>query len=426
MRAPRLAEKVECAKRVSHSRIELHQLWQCRRQQTCYLERFNGKAARFRALAVTATLALSGCATSLAYTPVPQISINRAEVAGYSNIRTWGDADAREIQAAIELSTGPVVLSRTYSRGEKSPKYLALSGGGGDGAYGAGLLVGWTASGGRPTFDVVTGVSTGALAAPFVFLGPAYDGKLKEIYTRFRTHDLGTPQIFSAVFGGPSLIDASGLEKLLAHYVNVQLVADVAREHARGRRLLVATTNVEAERQVIWNLGAIAASQNADRVELFRRILLASAAIPGLLPPVLIKVTVDGREFQEMHADGGTTEQVFFVTGSRMGLSAPARAHLYVIRNGKIGPEWQSIEPSSLSIASRSLGTLIKNQARGDVARLYARAKAEGIAFRLAAIPESFTGKYSEPFDRAYMRQLFDLGYHEARRGYPWAKAPPP
>ncbi|MDQ8700867.1 patatin-like phospholipase family protein [Hyphomicrobium sp. LHD-15] len=373
-------------------------------------------------------LALGGCAATLAYTPVPEAAIGRAQVSGYTNIRAWGDAD--EADAAINF-TGvlPAPLSRTEVE-RKRPRarsYLALSGGGGDGAYGAGLLVGWTASGERPIFDVVTGVSTGALAAPFAFLGPAYDKKLEEIYTQYKTDDLGTPQIFSAVFGGPSLIDASGLEALLRHYVNIELVDEIAREHARGRRLLVATTNVEAERQVIWNLGAIAASKNADRLDLFRRILLASAAIPGVLPPVLLKVTVDGREFQEMHADGGTVGQVFFIPHVANGLSqkmTQAQARLYVIRNGKMGPVWQSVDPTILKIANRSLETLIKSQARGDVERVYAQAKSEGMAFRLAVIPESFDGISDEPFDKGYMRQLFDLGYAQASRGYPWATAP--
>lgn len=390
-----------------------------------------GMVPMFRTLAITAGLALGGCATTLAYTPVPEAAISRAQVAGYSNIRAWGDANAHEIDVAINAKdVVPAALSRANGRSEGPParSYLALSGGGGDGAYGAGFLVGWSASGERPIFDIVTGVSTGALAAPFAFLGPAYDTKLKEVYTQFETRDLGDPQIFSAVFGGPSLVDASGLEKLLEYYVNSELLAVVAREHARGRRLLVATTNVEAERQVIWNLGAIAASKNADRLDLFRRILLASAAIPGVLPPVLIKVTVEGREFQEMHADGGTVGQVFFIpraTKVPPKEYARAQARLYVIRNGKIGPEWQSIEPWSFKIANRSLETLIKNQARGDVERLYAQTKSDGIDFRLAAIPDSFDATSEERFDKAYMRRLFDLGYAEASRGYRWAKAPP-
>lgn len=390
-----------------------------------------GMLPMLQTLVVVAAVALSGCAATLKYAPVPAADIGRAEVAGYSNIRTWGNAAPREFNAAIGLKdVAPVGSAHAQIQKQESrlQNYLALSGGGGDGAYGAGLLVGWTLSGERPAFDIVTGVSTGALAAPFAFLGPRYDSKLEEIYTRFKTGDLGGPRLFSAALGGPSLIDSSGLEKLLAHYVSGELKAELAREHARGRRLLVATTNVEAERQVIWNLGAIAASANADSLDLIRRILLASAAIPGVLPPVLIKVTVDGREFQEMHADGGTIEQVFFVprnttAASKRSASAPAR--LYVIRNGKIGSEWQSIEPTSFKIASRALGTLIKNQARGDIERLYARARADGIAFRLAAIPESFSARSTEPFDKTYMRRLFDLGYAEAGRGYTWAKAPP-
>jgi hypothetical protein len=387
--------------------------------------------AMFRTLVVTAALTLGGCAATLAYTPVPEAASGRAQVAGYSNIRTWGDANAHEMDVALNLKdAAPAALPRAYGRGEGPPvrSYLALSSGAGNGAYGAGLLVGWTASGERPVFDVVTGVSTGALEAPFAFLGPAYDEKLKEVYTQFETRDLGAPQIFSAVFGGPSLVDASGLEQLLVHYVDSDLLAEVAREHARGRRLLVATTNMEAERQVIWNLGAIAASKNPDRLELFRRILLASAAIPGVLPPVLIRVTVDGREFQEMHADGGTVQHVFFLphaTRTPLEKDAPAQERLYVIYHGKIRPEWQSIEPTSFKIAARSLGLLIKSQARGDVERLYAQAKSDGISFRLAAIPDNFGGTSEEPFDKAYMRRLFDLGYAEASQGYPWAKAPP-
>jgi predicted patatin/cPLA2 family phospholipase len=379
----------------------------------------------YRTLSVTVALALGGCAT-LAYTPVPEAAIGRAQVAGYSNIRTWGDASAPEIDLAINGKDVMLASSAGANvRRERLPvrSYLALSSGGGDGAYGAGLLVGWTARGDRPNFDVVTGVSTGALTAPFAFLGSAYDKNLKDVYTQFQTEDLGNPQIFTAVLGGPSLADASGLEKLLEYYVNGELLAAIAREHGRGRRLLVATTNVEAGRQVIWNLGAIAASNNADRLELFRRILLASAAIPGLLPPVLIKVTVDGREFEEMHADGGIVGQVFFVPRATKNARGPEQ--LYVIRNGKIGPVWQSIEPMSFKIANRSLETLIKSQARGDVERLYTQASAEGIAFRLAAIPDSFGVTSSEPFDKDYMRQLFDLGYTEAKLGYAWAKAPP-
>lgn len=368
-----------------------------------------------RALALVATLTLGGCAATLDYTAVPEMSVSRAEVPGYRNIRAWGDAKDESINRMM-----PASGSRRSEA--ESRTFLALSGGGGDGAYAAGLLVGWTANGQRPSFDIVTGVSTGALAAPFAFLGSAYDNRLEEVYTRFETGDLGNPQIFSAVFGGPSLVDASGLERLLEHYVDEELLAKVAVEHARGRRLFVATTNFEAERQVIWNLGAIAASKNPDRLHLFRLILLASAAVPGILPPVLVNVTVDGREYQELHADGGMVGQVFFVPQAA-GVQR-TRSQLYVIRNGKMGPAWQSNVPTSFRMARRSLETLIKNQARGDVERLYTQAKGRGMAFRLAAIPGDFVGESAEPFDKAYMRQLFDVGYIAAKHGFAWASDP--
>lgn len=374
-------------------------------------------------------LAVGGCAASLAYTPVPEVAVDRAHVEGYTNIRTWGDVHPPDWDlAASAHAAAPDPSRAAVSSAIRGNNYLALSGGGGDGAYGAGVLVGWTDTGTRPSFDIVTGVSTGALAAPFAFLGPAYDNTLKEVYTSFQTDDLGTPQVFSAVFGGPSLIDASGLERLLTLYVTNDLVDRIAQAHLRGRRLFVATTNVDAERQVVWDLGAIAASSNPDRVRLVRRILLASAAVPGVLPPVLIEVTVNGRTFQEMHADGGTVGQVFFVrrpASVALQSKSQATARLYVIRNGKIGPAWQATEPTILKIANRSLETLIKSQARGDIERLYAYAKSDGLTFHLASIPDTFSEKSEEPFDKAYMRSLFDLGFSEARRGYPWAEAPP-
>jgi hypothetical protein len=251
---------------------------------------------------------LSACSQTLVFNSVPRATVERAELVGFngfSGIRVWGDAAAAELK---------LVTAERMNTRDLPVSYLALSGGSSDGAYAAGLLTGWTMAGTRPQFAVVTGVSTGALAAPFAFLGGSHDVGLREIYTQYSTSDLGTPQVFSALLGGSSIIDSSGLENLLAHYVDAQLLAVIAREHNKGRRLLVATTNVQAERQVIWNLGAIAASGQPDAAALFRRVLLASAAVPGVFPPVLIKVKVNGRDYQEMHADGGTVGQVFFVS----------------------------------------------------------------------------------------------------------------
>jgi predicted acylesterase/phospholipase RssA len=370
-----------------------------------------------RATALMLASGLCACSQTQAFNSVPRATVDRAEVVGFSGIRAWGDAAASDLKA----------LTAERVQGGGPVNYLALSGGSSDGAYAAGLLVGWTAAGTRPQFAVVTGVSTGALAAPFAFLGSSHDAGLREIYTQYSTNDLGTRQVFSALLGGPSIIDSRGLEKLLARYVDAPLLAAIASEHNRGRRLLVATTNVEAERQVIWNLGAIAASGQPGAADLFRRVLLASAAVPGVFPPVLIKVKVNGRDYEEMHADGGTVGQVFFVsqTGAAQTKSVPIQARtLYVIRNGKLGPDWQATQATTLSIASRSINTLIKAQARGDVERLQTMAQRSAITFRLAAIPESFSAQASEAFDRDYMRRLFDTGFKQARTGYPWAGKP--
>ena len=384
-------------------------------------------------MAVVVMVGLNGCATTMAFNPVPAKAVARAQLAGFTNIRVWGDAKPAEAAALLEARAPSFVTAATgmpFKSHSNEYAYLALSGGGSNGAYGAGLLVGWTASRQRPAFKVVTGVSTGALAAPFAFLGSSYDGKLREIYTQYSTNDLGSQHLFAALLGGPSLIDSQGLETLLERYVDGHVLSAIAREHERGRRLLVTTTNVEAERQVIWNLGAIAASRHPSALSLFRRILLASAAVPGVFPPVLIKVVADGQEFEEMHADGGMVGQVFFVPPKQLALSAMSSAGgavptLYVIRNGKLGPEYQSVTPTGLEIAGRSLGTLIKNQARGDLERLSGIAAQAGMSFKLAAIPATFTAISEEPFDRAYMRKLFDLGNQQARTGYIWAKAPP-
>jgi hypothetical protein len=391
---------------------------------------------RIAAIAATVGLfvlsaALGGCSTTLALNSVPASALARAELSGFSRIRIWGDATSAELSAFLEVpAPRPLSLASGNVSGDPNrigqpnpPSYLALSSGGSDGAYGAGVLIGWTDSGQRPEFSIVTGVSTGALTAPFAFLGSAYDIQLREIYTNYSTTDLGSPRPFSVLLGGPSLVDNQGFQSLLARYVDERTLAAIAREHHRGRRLLVTTTNLETERQVIWNLGAIAASRQHGSLDLFRRVLLASAAVPGVFPPVVINVAAGGRNYEELHADGGTVGQVFFVAKALPNTTGP-RGTLYVIRNGMMSSRWQAIEPTTIGIASRSISTLIKSQARGDVERLYTAVTRSGVNFRLAAIPGDFSAKSTEPFDIGYMRQLFALGYRRARAGYRWAKAP--
>ncbi|MCX7349146.1 MAG: patatin-like phospholipase family protein [Alphaproteobacteria bacterium] len=286
---------------------------------------------------------------------------------GYRGIRYWGDAELKKLNEAsaerlaelkVAHKADPTIpLDHAY--------YLAISGGGGDGAYGAGILNGWTRAGTRPQFEVVTGISTGALSAPYAFLGSAYDDELKEIYTTINDKDVMKKKgPISGVFGS-SMTDNSPLKALVAKYVTQDLLDKIAIEGGKGRRLLVGTTNLDAQRPVVWDMTAIAASGNPDRLELFRNVLVASAAIPGVFPPQLIKVTADGKVYEELHVDGGTTTQAFLVSAQNSlkdvdkALNFPRKRSLYIIMNGSFAPQAEKTETKTLAIAARSISTLI-------------------------------------------------------------------
>ena len=371
-------------------------------------------------------LLVAGCASSQARLPVPEALVDQAMVAEFKDIRFWGDAAPGDLD---RIASNAGTERQRHQTGETphGQRYLAISGGGSDGAFGAGLLVGWSASGKRPEFDVVTGVSTGALIAPFAFLGSAYDPALKALYTQYSTVELLKPKIISGLLGGTAIADNRPFEVLIAHYVTDELVRSVAREYRKGRRLLVATTNMDAQRSVIWDMGAIASSERPDALPLFRNILIASASIPGAFPPIQIKVRVNGRSYDEMHLDGGITSQVFFLPPHGDGTESGAATddELYIIRNGQIGPDYLVIENGLTPIVGRSISTLVKSQANSELFSLYSRAQRHGMEFHLAYIPSSFDVPSEETFDLTYMNALFKLGYSLARNGYSWSEKPP-
>jgi hypothetical protein len=308
---------------------------------------------------------------------------------------------------------------------------LAISGGADDGAFGAGLLVGWSDAGTRPEFDLVTGVSSGALIAPFVFLGREHDTQLREMFTKYERKDIFTYNV-SGLLEGEALADNAPLARLIEQYVDEDFLRDIARERIKGRMLLIGTTNLDTQRPVLWDMGRIALSNNPEAIGLFRKILLASATLPGVFPPVRIKVRVGGQDYDELHVDGGVTRQVFiapsifsFVSHDQKPGRAATKPRLFVIRNGKIDPEWQSVRENVLSITQRSISTLIKNQGIGDLYRIYSIARRDGIDFNLASIPADFGETSGQPFDQKYMIALFDRGYDLATHHYSWVKAPP-
>ena len=373
-----------------------------------------------------------GCAANLR-TPVPLELADKVEVEGVGKVRGWGDVAIKNIEQIVAERSAQIRSQRPemLKQRRRVVSYLAISGGGADGAFGAGFLNGWTASGKRPEFEIVSGVSAGALIAPFAFLGSRYDQQIREIYTKYSTDDLIQKQVLAGLVGGSSVSNTKPLAQLIAKYVDRRFLAEVARQHQRGRRLLVGTTNLDQERPVVWDMGRIASQGDKRALKLFREVLLASTALPGLFPPVYVKVRSGGKVYQEMHVDGGTTENAFLLPlhldlkkiDKRQGVRW--RRRLYVITNAKTKPTPKIVESNTFAIAGRSIETLIRQQTEGDLIKLYLRAKENKIAFNLASIPVSFNAKSEEAFDPNYMKALFDTGFSLGKAGYRWQKKPP-
>lgn len=386
------------------------------------------------AVALVIPSLLQGCATPERLTAVPRDQEATAVVAGMTGIRYWQDADlALMTEDGIEAYKREADLYA--AAGNKGPlppaNFLAVSGGGENGAFGAGLLNGWTEAGTRPEFKLVTGVSTGALIAPFAFLGPAYDQQLKEVFTTVSGKDILEERGILAPLFDDAVNDNAPLQKLVAKYVNQDMLKAIAAEHAKGRMLLIGTTNLDARRPVVWNITKIAASGSPQALELVRKILVASTAIPAAFPPMMIDVDVNGTPHQEMHVDGGASAQVF-VYPPRMQLAEMSKEHgivrerrLFVIRNGRLDPDWADTQRLVLNIAGRAVASLIQNQGVGDLYRIFSVTQRDGVDFNLAFIPPTFNVPLNEPFEQHYMNELFKLGHDLSRAGYPWAKVPP-
>lgn len=380
-------------------------------------------------------LVTPGCGGPVRGPAVPAELQDRAVIPGFSPaVRTWGAALNPEFERELLETVRRELADRaaTGQSGSLPPaNFLAISGGGANGAFTAGLLNGWTAAGDRPTFKAVTGISTGALIAPFAFLGPEHDATLRKFYTEISTPDILVERgVLAAVFDD-ALADNAPLRRLLAGLVNEKLVAEIAAEYRKGRVLVIGTANLDAQRGVIWNIGAIASSGHPRAVALIVDVMIASAAIPAAFPPVMFDVEADGKPYQEMHGDGGTITQVFLYPPSmklreqaeEAGFRRERRA--YIIRNARFEPDWADTPRRTLPIAGRAVSSLIATQGIGDLYRTYLNAQRDGVDYNLAAIPFDFKEQSKEAFDRDYMRKLYDVGYEMARKGYPWQKTPP-
>jgi hypothetical protein len=332
---------------------------------------------------------------------------NAAVISGIPDARVWGDSDTA-FARVLPQASGP---------------WLAISGGGSDGAYGAGVLTGWTEAGTRPEFAVVTGSSIGSLIAPFAFLGPRYDEEIRKNFTTIAAAD-----IFEDRVTRDSLFDHWPLKRIIEQRVTPKLLSEIAAEHARGRRLLVATTNLDAGRRVLWNMGAIAARGDDKALKLFRDILLASCTIPGFFSPVGIEVESNGKRFEEMHNDGTLTAPFFAIPESMFAAGGPSRlplAQLYVIVNSKLGPEFQMPSRTIAGVLGRSIAVALTAALRAEVMLIQVAAQRHAIALHIAYVDSAFNVPSRGPFDGKYMQALYDFGVAAGKKGTAFEKAVP-
>ena len=324
-----------------------------------------------------------------------------------------------EAAQEIRASRKPDILP------ERKYNVLCLSGGGVYGAYSAGILGGWTATGQRPVFDVVTGISTGALIAPFAFLGPAYDNELKKDYTTIDNDDIFRRRRFYEAIFSDSVADTGPLRQRIQQIATPQVIRAIADEHAKGRRLYIGSTNIDTKRLVVWDIGAICVKGGVAAREMIVDILLASSAIPGFFPPVEIPINIDGRNFTELHVDGGMTRELFFRTPyvepskrESFGPETLWNSNIYVLVAGKLYADPQPVRRRTLAIAGSAISGLLYTNTRGDIDRLFNYTLLTGMNLYVSAIPSELeVTTNATDFDPVEMTMMYNAGYQNAVQG---------
>lgn len=385
-------------------------------------------------VAAGALLLATGCAT-LPRNPTPVQDTPMAAIPGMPDVRGWAGFPSAAITEDFRLSMqqeSPQDFPVGADGVARYP-YLALSGGGANGAFGAGFLNGWTASGNRPVFKMVTGVSTGALMAPFVFIGPDGDESLKHFYTTTSNDDVFIAgSVLMALMRRDSMVDTRPLSELIATVVDRKLLRRIAAEHARGRRLYMGTVDLDTRRFVVWNMGRIAQYDTDQALDLFHRVMLASSSFPVAFSPVLFEVEFDGRRYDEMHVDGFVGANMFAHVGTfdpteiiRSHGRAPGREQIYVIHNGQLSPPPSPTERSIGGIAMRVMEVSARAGVLGDLFREYAFAQRNQSEFRWVTVDESVDLPDAADFDPVRMRELYQVGYEAGKSGNPWRTSPP-
>lgn len=354
----------------------------------------------------------------LARNPVPPELVTEARLEGFPGVRCWEVDYKPDIQMDAD--------------DQSSCNFLAVSGGGSNGAFGAGILNGWAESGTRPDFKIVTGISTGALIAPGAFLGAVGDKIVKDVYTTVGVKDIYNVRglgVMPLVLG-ESYASVKPLQNLLANLVNHDILKDIASEHAKGKRLYIGTTNLDAQRIVAWDMGAIASSGHPDALNLFHKVMLASAAIPGMFPPVHFEVEVDGKKYDEMHVDGSLIAGVvsygvrLFEDESDVP-EQDSNCNLYMIINKKLASEAHPVSRRVTKIFARTVETMMKSMAWWNLYRIYSLARRDKVSFNYVCIPDDYEALSNKMFNHAEMMNLYNLGFEMARSGDIWRNSLP-
>jgi len=372
---------------------------------------------------------LTGCSTLERVPAVPsEHDFSEVEVVGVPDVRY----DIFTQSGINELVNHFYELQQGYIRKDNTAAFLSISGGGDNGAFTAGLLNGWTKSGKRPNFRLVTGISTGALIAPFAYLGSNYDATLKGLYTSVTPSDIYRKRNLVEGLFADSLADSEPLYKLISKYVDEDFLKKVAHEYKENRRfLLIGTTNLDSKKPVIWNMGRIAMAGTPEALTLFKKVMLASASIPGVFPPVMLDVEVKGKKYQEMHVDGGANTQAFLYPPAltqklkeENTFNDQIKREAYIIRNADLSPSAEEVRRRTLPIVLKTVAQLIHTQGVGDLYKMYISTQQDNVGYNLAYIEDDFNFPHPEEFDQAYMRALYDYGEKKAINGYKWFKEP--
>ncbi|NVN80898.1 MULTISPECIES: patatin-like phospholipase family protein [unclassified Vibrio] len=305
---------------------------------------------------------------------------------------------------------------------------LALSGGGANGAFGAGILIGLEESGQLKDYSIITGISAGALMAPFVFIGGDAFSKMKDVMLNINDKSvLGKKNFLNTVFKD-AFTDGENLYQFIAEAFPEPMIEQIAAQHRRGKRLFIGSTHFDSGELVIWNVGAIANSDMPDKSELIYKVLAASASIPGVFPPQFIDVEHEGEIFEELHVDGGLATQVFFNPSNfdyqqiSDALGLDTSPQLDVIRNGALKAPYHSLRDKGLDLVAKSVSSLTLAQTRGDLYRMKYISEINHIDMQFTYIEYDFgyAKRTKDMFDEHYLLTIYEYGYHKATQGKPW------